>query len=163
MSGVALRYDLAMDGALRAFGDLASRAASTRPLMDAIGVYLQSETRMRFEDQVGPDGVAWRPSQRAIEQAGQTLVDTGRLRDSITHLAEDGAVEVGTDVLYGAIHQFGGRIEPRTASALRFRIGERWVTAGRVDMPARPYLGLAPEDEPAIAELVGAYLLDAMP
>lgn len=40
-----------------------------------------------------------------------------------------GMMEVGLNLVYGAIHQFGGE------------------EAGRLGLPARPYLGLSAEDD----------------
>jgi phage virion morphogenesis protein len=158
VSGVAIEIGLQDVLALAALDRLADKGRALGPLMDRIGLYLQGETRQRFEDQHGPDGTPWQPSQRAIEQSGQTLVDSARLRDSITHVAGSDSVEVGTNVLYAAIHQFGGRIEPVSAPALRFRIGDAWVTTDHVDMPARPYLGLGADDPAEILGLTAAWL-----
>ena len=96
--------------------------------MDQIGRYLVASTLRRFERERAPDGSPWLKSARALAEGGQTLTDTGRLRGSIAHTVTDGAraVEVGSKVLYAAIHQFGGR-------AGRGR---------RVTLPARPYLGI---------------------
>ena len=96
----------------------------------AIGEMLVSSTQQRFEDGKGSDGKPWKPSARATSESGQTLVDTGRLRASIGYQASDKAVVVGTNAVYGAIHQFGGE-------------------AGRghkLKLPARPYLGISKED-----------------
>ena len=70
---------------------------------------------------------------------------TGRLRGSIT---QDVKIEgnkvvgtIGTDVVYGRIHELGGVIKPKKAKLLRFRIpGVGWRSAKEVIMPARPFL-----------------------
>jgi len=76
---------------------------------------------------------------------------TGRLRNSITH---DVKIEgnkvvgrIGTNVIYGRIHELGGVIKPRQAQYLRFNIpGVGWRMAKSVTIPARPYLRPALED-----------------
>jgi len=76
---------------------------------------------------------------------------TGRLRNSITH---DVKIEgnkvvgrIGTNVIYGRIHELGGVIKPRQAQSLRFNIpGVGWRMAKSVTIPARPYLRPALED-----------------
>lgn len=76
---------------------------------------------------------------------------TGRLRNSITHKVKiqgDKVVgTIGTNVVYGRIHELGGEIFPRKAKALKFNIpGVGWRTVKKVTMPARPYLRPALED-----------------
>ena len=39
----------------------------------------------------------------------ETRVDTGRLRDSISHAETDDTVYVGTNVKYAPVHELGGR------------------------------------------------------
>ena len=71
------------------------------------------------------------------------LIDEGRLRASIAAEAiTDNEVLIGTNVVYAAIHEFGGTITPKRAKYLRFywkEIGQ-WVTTKKVTIPPRPYL-----------------------
>lgn len=132
MAGASVTMDMrglmnALDGGLRRMG-------GTDELTAAIGEQLVSSAIERFEDGKGPEGEAWKPSRRAEAKGGQTLLDKGRLRSSIVYEATPQRVVVGTNVVYAAIHQFGGQ-------------------AGRgrkVSIPARPYLGISEED---IAEI----------
>lgn len=130
------------------------------PLMDGIGMKMAENTRWRFRDGTAPDGVAWLPSRRARDQGGQTLVDSGRLRDSIVHALQGrDSVAWGTNILYAAAHQFGVTITPRTPGGrLRFRIGDAWVSAASVTLPARPFLGVSDDDREDIADLVAQYI-----
>jgi phage virion morphogenesis protein len=111
-----------------------------------IGGYLVDDVQERFDSGVGPDGKAWKPSARAEEGEGQTLVDSARLKNSVTYKAAAKSVEVGTNVKYARIHQFGGVIKPKTAKALRFRVGGTYRTVKQVRIPARPFLGLSEEN-----------------
>ena len=119
---------------------IAAVLASPSAVMDQIGRYLVASTLRRFERERAPDGSPWLKSARALAEGGQTLTDTGRLRGSIAHTVTEGgrAVEVGSDVLYAAIHQLGGR-------AGRGR---------RVTLPARPYLGIDEDDRAIILRIV---------
>ena len=135
-SGVAVTYAAPQ----AALGRLASVLANPHAAMDRVGRYLVASVLRRFERERAPDGSPWLKSARAIADGGRTLTDTGRLRRSIGHAVTDSghAVEVGSDVVYAAIHQFGGR-------------------AGRgrkVTLPARPYFGLDQHDRDAIAHIV---------
>jgi phage virion morphogenesis protein len=127
------------------------------PAMEAIAAVLESSTRQRFEDGAGPTGEQWLPSQRVLEKGGQTLVDRGALRDSITRASDARSAMAGTNVIYAAIHQFGGEIRPRTARALKTRAGLR----ASVSMPARPFLGFSDDDRDAILTILSDHLQKA--
>ena len=95
-------------------------------------------------------------------EGGKTLVDSARLMQSITSNASDTGVEVGTNVLYAAIHQFGGTIRAKTSRGLRFKIGKgrdaSWATRQSVTIPARPFLGIDAEDEAEIIQIATDWL-----
>ena len=143
---VAQRISVEIEGATLNAGleRLAAVLADSSAAMDQIGRYLVASTLRRFERERAPDGSPWLKSARALAEGGQTLIDTGRLRGSIAHTVTDGghAVEVGSNVLYAAIHQFGGR-------AGRGR---------RVTLPARAYLGIDEHDRTNILGIVARAL-----
>ncbi|UIJ46903.1 phage virion morphogenesis protein [Sphingomonas cannabina] len=132
--------DLAFQRAIDAALDM------TAPMRDIAG-HLADAARDRFETSTGPDGRPWKPSERAKEEGGKTLVLSGDLVNSIvedwgpTHAAA-GPERSGGAAIYARIHQFGGTIVPRVKQALHF--------AGRilakVVIPARPYLGWTAAD-----------------
>lgn len=162
MSGASLEV-VYRDGELRR--RLQLLAATLGPgllpqVLDEVGEAVVSLTMRRFEEGKGPDGDEWQPSARAAAEGGQTLVERGILRDSITYarLAGVGGVEVGTNVLYGAIHQFGGRVEAKTGKGLRFRVAGAWVRKAAVTIPARPYLGLSDDDEADLVAIVDDWM-----
>lgn len=163
MSGafISIRVDDAAANA--ALAELAAKAENLQPVLDAIGASLAESTRMRFERETGPDGVKWPPSIRALAQGGHTLRDEGHLYASITHRAGPTSVEVGTSIPYSAIHQFGGTIKAKSAKALRFRIGDVWVTKDSVKIPARPFLGIDDDDRQMIVETVAEALEGGAP
>lgn len=140
-------------GVRRVLDRMAERARNLAPAMREIGSNVVADAQMRFKAGKDPYGAAWKPLSgatllsRARQRAGKggirakngglrkgaqrimasakPLLDTGRLRNSITYrLIGRHAVEIGSNVEYAAIHQFGGM-------------------AGRgrkVKIPARPYL-----------------------
>ena len=145
--GNAVVVDTAtLDGALARLAAVLSRPDD---IMDLIGSYLVAATHRRFERERAPDGTPWLKSARAIAEGNRTLTDTGRLRGSIAHTLTDGGreVTVGSNVLYAALHQFGGR-------AGRGR---------RATIPARPYLGTDERDRDAISRIVSRALERAGP
>jgi phage virion morphogenesis protein len=127
--------------------------------MTAIAAEGVSSTMRRFEKGEGPDGVQWPVSLRARLENGQTLVKSGRLRDSFGTEVTATSAEWGTNVAYAAIHQFGGTITAKTARGLRFQFADgRWATKRSVTIPARPFLGIDDRDEDAIRHTVDTWL-----
>jgi phage virion morphogenesis protein len=72
-----------------------------------------------------------RNSARKRILGNKILIDTGRLINSITYVVGPRDVEIGTNVEYAAVHQFGDK-----------------------HIPARPFLMLQRQDETTISELV---------
>lgn len=129
-------------------------------LLDQIGITLSENARLRFGDQVSPDGTPWKPSFRAIAQGGETLRDTGVLMASITHqLLSADAVEYGTNVPYATALHYGAEIKATNAPYLRFKIpGGGWARKKSVTLPAREFLGLSNEDEEQVVDIIDHFL-----
>lgn len=130
------------------FASMVRLGLRPRPIWDAIGQYGESSTRLRFKNQVDPDGQRWKPSIRAQESGpGRTLIQTSRLLRSITYRADDRGASWGSNVVYAGVHQFGGTIKAKSGGALRFQLpGGAFVTVKKVTMPARSFLGVNAED-----------------
>lgn len=160
MAGALLRYTVD-DAVSPAMTELARRLGNLTPVMDEIGGALETSTVLRFERETGPGGAKWPPSLRAQLTGGQTLTDTARLRQSITHRADSDSVAVGTNVIYAAIHQFGGTISAKSARALVFRLADGTTRQVRsVTIPARPFLGVDDDDRAAIADIISDWLAE---
>lgn len=118
--------------------DALQNPRKTAPLMDNLGRIVVSDTLLNFRAQSAPDGTPWEPTARG----GQILRDTGRLRNSIAYETEGSdTVYIGTNLIYAAIHQFGGTIEAKNAPYLKFMVGGQFVQKRSVDIPARPFIG----------------------
>lgn len=104
-------------------------------LMRRIGQIVRSNTVERIGNQgPAPDGTPWADNNRS----NNILLDTGVLRSSIRfEVDSDFEVEIGTDIIYGATHQFG---DPSR------------------NIIARPYLGVSSQDERDIIEEVDRFL-----
>jgi phage virion morphogenesis protein len=111
----------AVQAALRCLGRAASDLA---PVLSGIGAGIVADAQMRFKDSRDPYGQGWLAlSRRTIAQrrkgSNKPLLDTGRLRNSISYrLVGADAVDIGTNVAYAAIHQFGGVIQHHPQSRL---------------------------------------------
>jgi phage virion morphogenesis protein len=161
MTGIRIEIQGA-DEALATLQRAIDRTENPRGLFDNIGKSLVERTLQRFIEERGVDGNPWPPSIRALAEGGQTLSKSGDLRGKFTHNATDTGVEIGTNVLYAAIHQFGGTITAKTPKGLRFKVGGQWVTKSQVTIPARPFLGIDDDDEREIERISGDWLADAL-
>ena len=151
--------------ALAAISAMVARARNPQGMFDAIGAHFESSAFERFNRGVGPDGAAWLPSQRVREFGGQTLIESGDLRRSLVHVASATGAVIGSNKVYAAIHQFGGKITAKTAKGLAFGVKTRGGNAARkvvvksVTLPARPFLGLDADDPEQVLRIVSAWLL----
>ncbi|TBV12763.1 phage virion morphogenesis protein [Stutzerimonas kirkiae] len=162
---------------------LAERLDSLQAPLNDIAEYLHRSTDDRFRQQVGPDGSPWAPlapSTLARKKGSRTLRESSALQDTLRHQVSGNELLFGTDRPYGAIHQFGGKIEHAARSQQAYfrqgrdgSVGNRfvkksksnfaqWVTRGAsvTAIPARPYLGLSTDDEAEVLAIVSAYLIN---
>ena len=154
MSGVSL--EIAETGLSEALLKIEGiENAPTGELMEGVGRLVQEQTRRRIEqEKTSPAGAAWKPNWKG----SSILYDSGALARSIDYAASADSVEVGTGIIYGRIHQEGGTIVPKSAKALAFRMGNRFIQTQRVTMPARPYLGLSSENQQDVVEAAEDWL-----
>ncbi len=161
---VTLTADIELSSFRSVLSAYASAASDLTPLMDQCGALLEGSTADRLRDSnVSPDGAPWPKSMRAEFDGGKTLHDSGRLAQSIQSIAGRDQVEIGTNVIYGGIHQTGGDIVAKNGKALSFGLpGGEWATVGKVTIPARPYLGISQEDGSDLTALAVTYLDEAV-
>lgn len=129
-------------------------AARPQSAMQAIAALGEASTRDRFDTETGPDGQKWKKGHK---RGGRTLTQAGHLGDSISARHGRDFAEWGVNRPYAAIHQFGGVIRPKRKKALRFRLAGgkgAFVTAKKVTMPARPFLGISAEDRDDILHVL---------
>lgn len=171
--GLDIRIDIddreirtALNRLLRATGDLT-------PAMKNIGEYLVQATEERFNRQSDPDGQKWpevAPATRARKKHPKVLTESHHLRGSIHPQADRHSVTVGTNVPYGAIHQFGfeGEVSiPAHERLIKVAFGKalkqpvrariRPYTVRR-NLPARPFLGLSEQDREEILAIIADHL-----
>jgi len=127
-------------------------------IMNAIAEGLRTSTMERFQAQETPEGTKWNPSIRARETGEKTLIRTSALRTSIKAEADSTGLAVGTNLIYAATHQFGDErtIRAKNGKYLKFKIGDHFVSkpSVRVNIPARPFLGISRQDDEDIREML---------
>lgn len=134
MSGISIEVDTAPVRSM--LEQLAAKMTDMTPVMKTIGEIVVHQVDHAFESGTAPGGARWKESERVRKHGGQTLIDSARMRNSITNHPSAMQVVVGTNVEYAAIHQFGGQIRPKKKKALSFG----GMLRSSVTMPARPFL-----------------------
>lgn len=103
---------------------------------------------------------------------GGSLIKTGNLRDSITSKSGDDFAQVGTNIAYAKIHNFGATVAgktiiPREKKALSFfwngirRIYAK-VTTKTHEVPARPFMVIQPEDIESFKKTITEHLTEGI-
>lgn len=65
------------------------------------------------------------------------------LRRSIIEYSNGNTIEIGSNLVYAAIHEWGWVITPKRSKYLTFRVNGKRVRTKRVVIPARPFMGPA--------------------
>jgi phage virion morphogenesis protein len=119
MAGVGLQFDLSDIAKVTGQLDkLSADFSNVDPLLDSVGAYLDADVLQRFRQEKAPDGSTWEQSQRAAEDGGLTLTDQRNLATSFTHNVDNGKMEHGSDEVYAAIFQFGGKTGRNQATTI---------------------------------------------
>ena len=108
------------DSAFRASLDqLKRRLGNLTPVMQSIGMELESRASGRFESRTDPSGNAWAPwAQSTVDSysdwGNHRLLDRyGDMLNSLNHQADATSVRVGFGQTYAAFHEFGTDDMPR--------------------------------------------------
>lgn len=134
MSGASVTADIDVSEARAALARLSDD--QLQEMLASIGTLIENQTKHRIEhEKRSPDGDPWDPwsQEYALTRHGghSLLRNEDHLRYSIGWQLHGDEVMIGTEVPYGATHQFG-----------------------RDGIPARPYLGLSGENREEIERLV---------
>lgn len=143
MTGTALTLSVELTGLEQAVQRLAKigRPGALKDLLEGLGAEVEAQTKTRIEeDKAGPDGTDWPDWDKDYAKTrhdNQSLLQAqGGLLDSIRYYADNESVAVGSNLVYAAIHQFGGA-----------EVGRPWL-------PARPYLGLSDDDTSDLEDII---------
>lgn len=107
-----------------------------------LGEYLLGEVQDNIDGQKLFDGRPMPQSKAAIARKGKTLIRKRHLYHSYVYQLVGGGVEVGSALVYAAIHHFGG---DRAIQSKRGPVQP---------LPARPVLGIAERQERRIGDLL---------
>ena len=110
-------------------------------LLSILAETVRKQTLTRFNTKMSPTGGAWAPrksSSRSSRRGGRLLVDTGRLRNSISSVVTGSTARIGTNVFYAKFHQEGTR-----------------------KMVARPFLGINQQDLSELTRITESFIAAA--
>ena len=148
------------------FNKLMAGVKNASPLMRIIAGDMMDEVEDNFAQQGRPKwlGFKYTPSAKRGGSSAKLLQDSGQLASSIQEHSSNDTAVVGTNKVYAAIHQFGGKtkphiIRPRNKKALAF--GGRVVKSVNhpgSNIPARPFLSITPGGEQKILSHTSQYL-----
>lgn len=121
-------------------------------LMTAIASIGESQTRRRIaEEKTAPDGTPWRPNT----QGTSILMQTGQnLLSSVASFSTSTEAVWGAAWEYAHVHQEGMVIVPKAAEALAFQLGGTFIRAKKVEIPARPFVGISDDNAREIVDVV---------
>lgn len=99
-----------------------------------MAVLLAGDMRGHFDRSASPEGKAWAPIGPRPQGGSKPLLNTGKLRNSITGQAEPHGASAGTVAVQANIHNAGGVITPKNAKMLAIPLTREAV---RADGPRR--------------------------
>lgn len=150
-----IKFEIDSHQVTEALEKLTNRVDNMRPVFDDIGAMLVSNIDFCFRDSQSPWGEPW---DELKQRQGKPLMDSGLLRQSITHRADSHSVEIGTNKDYAPTHQFG-------AAKGKYGKTKRGAPIPWGNIPARPFLPIhddavdLPSDwEMAILNAIQGYL-----
>lgn len=184
MAGATLEFDAT--GVLAIINEAAAAAIDPQEMLRDMGEYLAFQALpRRFESQSAPDGTPWQalsPAylKRKKKNRDKILVLDGPLSNNMRFQVIGGDLLVGTNMVYGAIHHFGGSIDIAARSQQAYfrqnkKTGDvgnlfvsksksnfsQWVTLGAytIQIPARPWLGTSEDDNYILVGIAMKYLM----
>ena len=137
------------DAVSRALADMEGRVTDMTPLMQAIAASVEKQTKDRIVSiKEGPDREYWPDWTKRYRETRHSqhsfLEGWGHLRDTVVGDADADSAVVGSNLVYAAIHQFGGSDN---------------MPPGPAGIPPRPYIGISDENELEILEIIEEYMM----
>ncbi|WP_300534919.1 phage virion morphogenesis protein [uncultured Mameliella sp.] len=166
-----ITVDVTTDTLRPALAEAEQALSDLTPLLQDIGELMVERTKGNFKTGTAPDGTAWAPrSQTTLDayaargdtpKGGPLVGVTRALSTTIAYEVAPGHVDWGSNMIYAAVMQFGaaqGQFGARIGKDKNGR--DFFMTIPWGDIPARPFVGIGPEDENAILDTIEDYLQD---
>ncbi|MGH1416891.1 MAG: phage virion morphogenesis protein [Pelagimonas sp.] len=172
-----IRQDVTTDEITTALARMVEAYDDLTPLNQDIGVFMLESTKQNFVAGTSPDGTPWAPKSMATMDAYrrseakgangavpvQPLIGVSKaLSTTISYEADPEGVNWGSNQIYAAVMQMGAQAGEFGARIGKDKNGRDFMMSiPWGDIPARPFLGIGPEDETGILEIIEDYLKDA--
>jgi phage virion morphogenesis protein len=96
--------------------------------------------------------------------SGRPLIASGELSRGIRYQVTNGGVDIGTNRIYAATHQFGAIIRPKTKKALAIPMADGSLRlTKKVTIPARPFLGFSEKDKVTVLDILHHLIEEELP
>ncbi|WP_299370440.1 phage virion morphogenesis protein [uncultured Tateyamaria sp.] len=173
MSSV-IRTDIQNDTVSTALARADDALDDLTPLMEQLGQLMVVQTKKNFDAGTAPDGTPWAPKSETTKEAyrrrqakGSVAVVSDRpligpnkmLSTQITFEATSDTMDWGSNMVYAAVMQLGaakGAFGTKSGIDKNGRAFAMAIPWGHI--PARPYLGIGPDDEMAILRAIELWL-----
>jgi phage virion morphogenesis protein len=160
-----IHLEIKDDAVKTLLSQVARRIGDMTPAMRKIAGIMHDSVEENFAAGGRPK---WKPSQRAKEENGQTLQDSGSLAASIVQEYTHESATVGTNKQYAKVHQFGAKKHSFGTFTAKVRAHDRMGKPVKAhtrnvklpwgDIPARPFMMLQNEDWTEITAALRQYL-----
>ena len=179
MGNELIKIEIQDEEVVRLLADIYSKTKKLKPAMHLISLLVKRSIVTNFN--TGGRPIAWKPSRRTLKHGGKTLVDLGILRSSFETKSDEKSASVSTNIVYAAIHNFGGEINRASREGAlffkKFKSGKRkgrtlFSKEGKasfgkkvnfggytVKMPQREFMMMQDEDWPEIRNVLADYIL----
>jgi phage gpG-like protein len=142
------------------------------PLLKIAGEVMRGSIERTFREQGSPAG-SWAPLAASTLKRGKggagrlKLIQSGRLKNSMSYLVSGNTLTIGTNLVYAQIQQeggFAGRRQPSAKRRLGHHIDQQIgnfhgpMKFRRPFIPARPYLVFRPEDPQRMTDAMERYI-----
>ena len=170
---VSVKYTIKDLEAKAIIKQTARRLTKSEKALKDCGLVMLRSIAKNFK--AGGRPVRWHPSRRARISGGQTLVETARLKNSMTIKVMGRILRVGTAAKYARIHQLGGRIRGNFTVKQHYRYitqafgkpidGRRVMVRQHIrnvdiKIPARPFLMVQDADLRVMRRIVAEYVTE---
>lgn len=135
------------------------RAGYLRPPLDASGYLVTRSVKRNIREGGRPK---WnKPSGRVKATGGKALIKSTNLLKSISHRVTGNTALIGTNLIYAAIHHYGGTISAKNVPYLCFSIpwANKFVKVKQVKIPSRPYMMIQKQDIRKITKIFDDYIV----
>lgn len=174
MSGVAITVSINDKEIKELLSRIQNNLVDPTPIMKIIGSTVRASIIRNFEKGGRPQ--KWKKHSSLTEKrrgAGAKVLMAqgfaGGLAGSINYSAKKDSVKIGTNKIYGAVHQFGAKkgsfgivaanIKAHLRKGIKVKAHTRKMKLPWGNIPARPFLMVQNEDWSEIKDAVNTYLL----